>query len=67
MIQVTVNGKDRELDGPKSLLEFLKESNISPQLIAIAHNGIVLLKSEYDNISVKEGDFLEIVRMVGGG
>ncbi len=67
MIQVTVNGKDRELDGPKSLLKFLEENNISPQLIAIAHNGVVLHTNEYGKVSIKEGDSLEIVRMVGGG
>ncbi len=67
MVQVTVNGVDREIGKSKSVLEFLEENSISAQFIAVAHNGVVLHKEEYSKIAINEGDSLEIVRMVGGG
>ncbi len=67
MIQVTVNGRNRQIDKAKSVLEFLEESSISTQFIAVAHNGVVLHKDEYNKIDINEGDSLEIVKMVGGG
>ena len=67
MIHVTVNGKKRELEGPKSVLVFLTANDIDPRLIAVAHNSVVLHKDEYEQVVLKEGDSLEIVRMVGGG
>ncbi len=67
MISLTVNGKERELEGSTGLLRFLELSQIEPGFIAIAHNGVVLHHDEYDRVMLEEGDTLEIVRMVGGG
>lgn len=49
------------------LLLFLEMNQIQSKFIAIAHNGVVLRREEYANVTLQEGDTLEIVHMVGGG
>jgi len=36
-------------------------------LIAVAHNGTVLYREDWAAIQLRDGDRLEIVRMIGGG
>jgi thiamine biosynthesis protein ThiS len=70
-MNVTVNGKPREIDSPASgevdLPSFLRAFDVNPRLVAVAINGEVVPRSEYEAARVREGDALEIVRMVGGG
>ena len=68
-MRVTVNGKPRDVDAgdEMALPAFLQAYDINPKLVAVAINGEVIPKSSYDAAVVREGDTLEIVRMVGGG
>ena len=67
MINLRVNGKERELEGPTSLLGYLESHEISLRLIAVAYNGTVLRKHELQDVTLSAGDEVEIVRAVGGG
>ena len=67
MISVTVNGRPRELESEMSLPELIRHLEITFPRIAVAHNGAVLRKEEHDSTIVRDGDAVEIVRMVGGG
>jgi thiamine biosynthesis protein ThiS len=66
-MNITVNGKPREIDGEIDLPSFLARFEINPRLVAVAINGDVIPKTEYASAMVRAGDALEIVRMVGGG
>ena len=67
MIELTVNGKPRELENEMGLVDFLDTLGINKNTIAVAHNGVVLRKDELPSVTVSQGDTLEIVRAVGGG
>ena len=67
MISIVVNGKGREIAGPVGLLDFLADHRIEPRLIAIARNGQILRREDWGNVTLEDGDRLEIVHMVGGG
>lgn len=67
MIELTVNGKPRELAGPMTLLEYLQQLGVNPLIIAVEHNGEILKRERYGDAQLRAGDRLEIVRMVGGG
>ena len=66
-----VNGKPRETEAAGAseieLLVFLAAHDVNPKLVAIAINGDVIPKSTFADAVVREGDAVEIVRMVGGG
>ena len=66
-MRITVNGKAREIDGEMDLPSFLARFDINPKLVAVAINGDVIPKDEYGAATLRDGDALEIVRMVGGG
>lgn len=66
-MQIAVNGKLRELEAPCSLLEFLQQHDVNPQLVAIEHNGEIVRRDGYGDVVLAEGDVVEIVHMVGGG
>lgn len=66
-MHIIVNGKPREIDGEMPLPEFLRSHDIDPRLVAVAINGDVVPKDGYASVRVRDGDTLEVVRMVGGG
>jgi thiamine biosynthesis protein ThiS len=67
MIAVTVNGKQREIEAEVDLAAFLRVLEIDPRAVAVARNGEVVARAQHANVTVREGDSVEIVRMVGGG
>jgi thiamine biosynthesis protein ThiS len=67
MITVTVNGKPRQLEAEMRLPDLIKWLEINFPRIAVAHNGEVLRKEEHEATIIRDGDTVEIVRMVGGG
>ncbi len=67
MIVVIVNGKERQLEGPTNLQEYVESLGVNVNHIAVAHNGNVLRRDEIPSVTLEEGDRLEIVRAVGGG
>ena len=67
MIRVTINGEGQELSGATPLTEYVSTLGVNPKMIAIAYNGEVLRRDEWDEVTLSEGDTLEVVRAVGGG
>ena len=67
MITLTVNGKPRDLEGPQNLVDYLEALGITHRAIAIAYNGDIIRKNELQEVTLEDGDKLEIVRAVGGG
>ena len=67
MITLQVNGKQVELDRATPLLDYIAKLGVDPRAVAVEHNGTILERAAYKNITLDEGDTVEIVRMVGGG
>lgn len=67
MIRITVNGRPHEFERELGLPELIARLEIAHPRIAVAHNGTVLRQTEHADTMIRDGDTLEIVRMVGGG
>lgn len=67
MITLIVNGKPRTLESETDLSSFLRDLEIDVRTVAVAHNGEVVPRHSYADLRLREGDSLEIVRVVGGG
>ena len=67
MITLNINGKERTLDAPTRLVDYLESLEVNTKFIAVALNGSVLRRDEFGDITLGEGDEVEIVRAVGGG
>ncbi|HEG2787860.1 TPA: sulfur carrier protein ThiS [Campylobacter jejuni] len=61
-----INGQKLELKELK-FMDFIKEKGLKIELIALELNGEIILKSEFENLILKENDKAEIVSFVGGG
>lgn len=67
MIALTVNGKPRELEAERPIPDLLATLGVNPKLVAVAVNGEVVPKRRWPETVLRDGDEVEIVRMVGGG
>ncbi len=67
MIILTVNGESRTVDDGTSIIKLLETLGIEQRRVAVAINGEVVPRTEHEQTSLKDGDQVEIVRMVGGG
>ncbi len=67
MIALQVNGKHVELDAPIPLTAYLEKLGVSPRAVAVEHNGAIIERDVYATTTLRDGDVVEIVRMVGGG
>ena len=66
-IRVRVNDEPRAATAGQPLLDFLAGLEISTSGILIERNGTALLRSEWEQIRLAEGDRLEVLRVVAGG
>ncbi len=67
MINLMVNGKVREVEESTSLESYLTAFGLDLKFVAVGYNGEVVKKESFDQVILREGDSLEIVRPVGGG
>ena len=67
MIRLTINGEEQEFPDATPLSEYVTSLGVSPKMIAIAYNGEVLRRDQWAEVTLSEGDNLEVVRAVGGG
>jgi len=64
---VIANGARVSGQFPCPLEEFLRAQNLLPRSVVVEHNGEAVAPSEFAQREVRDGDRLEIVRIVAGG
>jgi sulfur carrier protein len=67
MINLVVNGKPRPIDVALDLESYLSSFGLDLKHVAVGYNGEVLKREQYPEVTLRDGDILEIVRPVGGG
>ncbi len=63
---VKINGKSLGYDG-KTISDILELMGENKSRIAVELNEEIVPKSGYDEVTVKDGDIMEVVQFVGGG
>ncbi len=69
-MKILVNGETKVLElkaKPPTLQNVIDLLNHHPRLIVVEHNGKIQPPNTWEDQSVKDGDTLEIVTIVGGG
>lgn len=67
MIQVTVNGENREIPENSTVAHLVESLQLTGKRIAVEMNGEIVPKSQYADTPMNAGASLEIVVAVGGG
>ncbi len=67
MIAIVVNGKPRQIDEATDVAGLLALLEVDTRGVAVARNAEIVPREAYATATLREGDRVEIVRMVGGG
>jgi thiamine biosynthesis protein ThiS len=66
-MKITINGEIKELENEVNLNRLLELFSLPSQRIAVELNRRVVRRKDWEAITVKEADTIEIVHFVGGG
>ena len=65
---IYLNGQENyEIEIPIKITDLVTNLGLQKKTIAIAQNGEVIQKKNWDFVTINEKDTIEIVRAVGGG
>lgn len=65
-MKLLLNGRDRDVRSVQ-VEELVAELGLPLAAALVEHNGTALLRSEWAGTALREGDQVEIIRMVAGG
>jgi len=66
-VQITVNGKVREVAAGTSIAALLAELDLAPPQVAVEVNLELIPRGRHAEHRLEPGDRLEVVTLVGGG
>jgi len=66
-MQITVNGQPQTCADGDTVAALVAGLKLEPRRVAVELNKQIVRRANYDQTSLKEGDTLEIVTLVGGG
>lgn len=64
---ITINGEDRKIDEGLTITALLLELKIRPQGTAVEVDREIIPRARHGQRVLREGEQVEIIRMVGGG
>jgi thiamine biosynthesis protein ThiS len=66
-MKITINNEEeKEFEEGVNVTQILKDQDINPNLVAVAVNGDVIRKNEYDE-PLSDGDKVDFLYMAAGG
>jgi sulfur carrier protein len=66
-MKATVNGTLRELPNGATVATLLELLDVASGGIAVARNGCVVARAQFDSHPIADGDSIEIITAVAGG
>ncbi len=67
-MKILLNGAPREFpEGPLDVNSLLEAIGLGSHPVLVERNGLALLRREFAETPVEDGDRIEVVRMVAGG
>lgn len=67
MVHITLNGIPREVAPDLSIHALLEQLQLAGKRVAVERNGEIVPRSLHGQVTVTDGDRMEIVVAVGGG
>ena len=66
-MDVVINGERKQITAGATLLELLKELELDPRAVVVEHNRKIVRRVGLSDVTVRDGDAIELVHFVGGG
>jgi len=67
LMELVINGCPRSFGQVRNIAQLLAELDLADKRLAVEHNGKIVTRSRFDDVSLVNGDRLEIITAVGGG
>lgn len=66
-MDVVINGERKQITRGVTLLELLQELELDPRAVVVEHNRKIVRRAGLSDVTVSDGDAIELVHFVGGG
>lgn len=66
-MKLTVNGKETVIESLMTIKQFIESKGLNSSAVVVEHNYNIPDREKWDEIYLKDGDNLEIVKFIGGG
>ena len=66
-MKILLNGEDTDSGEVRTVADLVRQLGLTPQAVLIEHNGQALLRQEWPERILAEGDRVELLRVVAGG
>jgi sulfur carrier protein len=66
-MEITVNGEKRSCAEPLTVVGLLQMLGINPKSVVVERNLNIVARAEMEIDTIRDGDAIEIIRLVGGG
>jgi len=66
-MDVVINGERKQITPGVTLLELLNELELDPRAVVVEHNRKIVRRVGLADVTVQDGDAVELVHFVGGG
>jgi len=66
-MKIILNGEPRSVMDAATISALVRELNLIPATLLIEHNGLALHREEWNFRALREGDKIELIRLVAGG
>ena len=66
-LHIVVNGEEREVPGPATLLDLLAHLGLDPRTVVVERNREIVRRPQLGETALEDGDAVELVHFVGGG
>jgi thiamine biosynthesis protein ThiS len=66
-LRLRINGDTRTVAGPATLLDLLGQLALDPRMVVVELNREIVRRPRLGEVSLRDGDEVELVHFVGGG
>ena len=66
-MRISLNGEEIDARGAEDIAQLVDRFQLPPQTVLIEHNGVALHRHEWSARALREGDRVELLRVVAGG
>lgn len=66
-MDVVINGERKQITAGVTLLDLLQQLELDPRAVVVEHNRRIVRRVGLSDVTVHDGDAIELVHFVGGG
>jgi thiamine biosynthesis protein ThiS len=66
-ITITLNGDEREVPSGLTIRDLLERLDLHERLVVVERNREIVRREDYQDVTLRAGDTIELVHFVGGG